>query len=147
MEATRIIAVRHGETAWNVDARIQGQLDIGLNDTCRWQARRVGDFIAVSGTPGRDASGAVVGEGDAYAQARQALENVKRSVEALGGRLDQVVRTRIYLTDMSHIWDIGRAHLEFFGGIDPATSLVKVTGFFDPKILVEVDCDAVVVAG
>ncbi len=111
------------------------------------QARRVGDFIAVSGTPGRDASGAVVGEGDAYAQARQALENVKRSVEALGGRLDQVVRTRIYLTDMSHIWDIGRAHLEFFGGIDPATSLVKVTGFFDPKILVEVDCDAVVVAG
>ena len=108
------------------------------------QARRVGDFIAVSGTPGRDATGEVVGPGDAYAQARQALDNVRRSVEALGGRLEQVVRTRIYLTDMQHIWDIGRAHLEFFGGIDPATSLVKVTGFFDPKILVEVDCDAVV---
>jgi enamine deaminase RidA (YjgF/YER057c/UK114 family) len=108
------------------------------------QARRVGNFIAVSGTPGRDAGGEVVGHGDAYAQARQALENVKRSVEALGGRLDQVVRTRIYLTDMSVIWDIGRAHLEFFRGIDPATSLVKVTGFFDPAILVEVDCDAVI---
>ncbi|MGE0810115.1 MAG: Rid family hydrolase [Immundisolibacter sp.] len=108
------------------------------------QARRVGDFIAVSGTPGRGADGEVVGEGDAYAQARQALENVKRSVEALGGRMEQVVRTRIYLTDMNYIWDIGRAHLEFFTGIDPATSLVKVTGFFDPKILVEVDCDAVV---
>jgi enamine deaminase RidA (YjgF/YER057c/UK114 family) len=60
--------------------------------------------------------------------------------------MEQVVRTRIYLTDMKYIWDIGRAHLEFFAGIDPATSLVKVTGFFDPKILVEVDCDAVVVS-
>jgi len=111
------------------------------------QARRVGDFIAVSGTPGRGADGEVVGEGDAYAQARQALDNLKRSVEALGRRMEQVVRTRIYLTDMKYIWDIGRAHLEFFAGIDPATSLVKVTGFFDPKILVEVDCDAVVAGG
>lgn len=111
------------------------------------QARRVGDFIAVSGTPGRGADGEVVGEGDAYAQARQALDNLKRSVEALGGRMEQVVRTRIYLTDMKYIWDIGRAHLEFFAGIDPATSLVKVTGFFDPKILVEVDCDAVAAGG
>ncbi|MGK2941500.1 MAG: Rid family hydrolase [Immundisolibacter sp.] len=109
------------------------------------QARRVGDFIAVSGTPARDAAGAVVGEGNAYAQARQALENVKRSVEALGGRMQHVVRTRIYLIDMAHVWDIGRAHLEFFGGIDPATSLIKVTGFFDPKILLEIDCDAMVV--
>lgn len=108
------------------------------------QARRVGNFIAVSGTPPRDASHRVVAPGDVHAQARQALANLKASVEALGGRLEHVVRTRVYLTDMAHVWDIGRAHLELFGAILPATSLVKVTGFFDPQILVEFDCDAVV---
>ena len=108
------------------------------------QARRVGNFIAVSGTPPRDANHQVVAPGDVYAQARQALTNLKASVEALGGRLEQVVRTRVYLTDMAHVWDIGRAHLELFADIQPAVSMVKVPGFFDPQILVEFDCDAVV---
>lgn len=108
------------------------------------QATRVGKFIAVSGTPARDSSGALVGIGDAYAQAKKSLENIKSALEQLGGSMENVVRSRLYIADMSLVWDIGRAHLEFFGEIKPATSMIEVTGFFDPNILCEFDVDAIV---
>lgn len=108
------------------------------------QATRLGNFIAVSGTPARDASGKLVGVGDAYAQAKQSLENIRVSLEKLGGGMRDVVRTRLYLADMSLVWDIGRAHLEYFADLKPASSMIKVTGFFDPQILCEFDVDAIV---
>ena len=108
------------------------------------QATRLGNFIAVSGTPARDPSGALVGVGDAYIQARQSLQNIQSSLEQLGGSIQDVVRTRLYIADMSLVWDIARAHLEFFRDIKPATSMVEVAGFFDPQILCEFDADAIV---
>ena len=106
------------------------------------QATRIGNMIAVSGTAPRGADGTVVGKGDVYAQARQVLANIQSSLEQLGASLDDVIRSRVYITQMEHIWEIGRAHLEFFGEIEPAISLVHVDGFFDPDVLVELDVDA-----
>ena len=106
------------------------------------QATRIGNMIAVSGTAPRGADGAVTGQGDVYAQARQVLLNIQDSLQKLGAGMDDVIRSRIYITKMEHIWDIGRAHLEFFGGIEPAISLIHVDGFFDPEVMVELEVDA-----
>ena len=106
------------------------------------QAKRIGPCIALSGTPPRDAEGRVVGQGDVYAQALQVLENVRDSLRRLGAGPEHVLRSRVYLTDMAHVWDIGRAHLAFYGDSLPTVALVKVPQFFDPDILVEMDADA-----
>jgi enamine deaminase RidA (YjgF/YER057c/UK114 family) len=109
---------------------------------CR--AVRVGPFISVSGTTATDASGQVVGEGDIYAQTVQALSNIQAALEALGGRLEHVVRTRLYVTDISLWGDVGRAHGEFFSTIRPATSMVEVSRLIDPVMLVEIEAEAIV---
>jgi enamine deaminase RidA (YjgF/YER057c/UK114 family) len=108
------------------------------------QATRAGNFIAVSGTAPRGEGGGVVCQGDVYGQARQVLLNIQNSLEALGASMRNVVRSRVYITDMEHLWDIGRAHLEFFADIEPAVSLVEVERFFDPEVMVEMEVDAVV---
>ncbi len=109
------------------------------------QATRIGPMVAVSGTaPRADVVGDIVAEGDAYGQALQVLKNIRASLQALGADLEDVVRTRIYITDMELLWDVGRAHLEFFGEINPATSLQHADGFFDPRVLVEMEVDAYV---
>lgn len=108
------------------------------------QATRVGNFIAVSGTAPRGDEGTVVCQGDVYGQARQVLMNIRTSLESLGASMQDVVRSRVYITDMEHLWDIGRAHLEFFADIEPAVSLVEVERFFDPEVMVEMEVDAVV---
>jgi enamine deaminase RidA (YjgF/YER057c/UK114 family) len=106
------------------------------------RAVRVGAHIHVSGTTATDASGSIVGAGDAHAQTMQAIANIRRALEALGASLNDVVRTRIYLTNMSHWKDVGRAHGEIFGKIRPATSMVEVSALIDDKMLVEIEADA-----
>jgi enamine deaminase RidA (YjgF/YER057c/UK114 family) len=108
------------------------------------RAVRVGPFVSVSGTTATDASGQVVGEGDIYAQTVQALTNIQTALEALGARLEHVVRTRLYVTDISLWDDVGRAHGEFFGTIRPATSMVEVSRLIDPVMLVEIEAEAIV---
>lgn len=105
---------------------------------------RVGNVVHVSGTTATNAEGRVVGTGDAGAQTRQALENIRRALEQAGARLEDVVRTRIYVTDISRWETIGRMHGEYFADIRPATSMVEVRNLIDPDMLVEIEAEAIV---
>ena len=111
---------------------------------CR--AKRVGDIIAVSGTVAADEQGAVIGPGDVYRQATVALQRIARALEQLGATMADVVRTRLYLTDIGQFEHLARAHREAFAGIDPATSCVQVAALVAPEFLVEIEADAVVSA-
>ncbi|MEL0082039.1 MAG: Rid family hydrolase [Gammaproteobacteria bacterium] len=107
------------------------------------QASRIGDMVAVSATaPRENLTGDILGQGDVYQQSMQVLKNLTASLEAVGATVNDVIRTRIYITNMEHLWDIGRAHQQVFGEINPATSLLHVDGFFDPDVLVEMEVDA-----
>jgi enamine deaminase RidA (YjgF/YER057c/UK114 family) len=108
---------------------------------CR--AVRAGAHIYVTGTAPIDDEGKVFAPGDAYAQARRCFEIVARALEELGAGLDRVVRTRMMVTDIS-LWEgYGRAHREAFADNPPATTLVEVSSFIDPDMLIEVEVDAV----
>lgn len=102
------------------------------------RAVRVGRFIAVSG------SAAVDSNGDAYAQAKQCIDVIANALEEAGSSLDDVVRTRMYVTDIDQWSEIGRAHQEAFSEIMPATSMVEVSRLIDPGMLVEIEADAIV---
>ncbi len=108
------------------------------------RAVRTGNVIQVSGTTATDEGGRLVGRGDAYLQAKQAIANIQRALEALGGRLEHVVRTRMYVIDISRWEEVGRAHGESFAAIRPATSMVEVSRLIDPDMLVEIEADAIV---
>lgn len=110
------------------------------------RAVKVGPFIAVTGTVALDEHGRLVGEGDPAAQMRQCLANIRAALERLGARLEDVVRTRMFVVDITRWEAIGRVHGEVFAAIRPATTMVQVAALIDPKFLVEVEADAIVAA-
>lgn len=109
---------------------------------CR--ARRVGNFIAVSGTVAVGEDGRAVAPGDVYAQALYALRKIEKALVELGSGLRDVVRTRTFLTDLSRFEDFARAHREVFSGIDPAATAVEVSALVAPDFVVEIEADAIV---
>ena len=106
------------------------------------RAVRVGDEIQVSGTTATDEDGDLVGAGDPYAQAKQAIANIETALEAAGASLDNVIRTRMYVTDIEQWEEISKAHGEAFGEARPATSMVEVQRLIDPEMLVEIEAVA-----
>ena len=108
------------------------------------RAVKAGSMIFVTGTTATVADGSIVGPGDAYTQTVQAIKNIEAALIALGSGLSDVVRTRMFVTDISRWEEYGRAHGEFFREILPATSMIEISKLIDPAMLIEIEADAVV---
>ncbi|SFR98981.1 Enamine deaminase RidA, house cleaning of reactive enamine intermediates, YjgF/YER057c/UK114 family [Halomicrobium zhouii] len=126
-------------TRQTVSSGTQWEEEVGYS-----RAVRVGDRIEVSGTTATDEAGEIVGIGDPYAQASQAIENIESALADVDAALTDVVRTRMFVTDVDHYDAVGRAHGEAFGEIRPATSMYEVSALVEPELLVEIEATAIV---
>lgn len=125
--------------------------NIRISSDTKWEpivgysrAVRVGNIVHVSGTTATDSNGEIVGIGDAKAQTHQALKNIKWALESVGASLNHVVRTRMYVTDISKWKEIGEVHGEFFKHIRPVTTMIEVSRLIDPQMVVEIEVEAIV---
>lgn len=109
------------------------------------RAVRVGPFVTVAGTTAWNEKGDIVGIGDPYAQTAQIIGNIERALKAAGAGLGDVVRTRAFVTDIDKWQEVAKAHGESFGGIRPALTMVQVSRLLDPRMLVEIEADAIVI--
>ena len=106
------------------------------------RAVKVGERIYVTGTTATNEKGEIIGAGDAYAQTAQAIRNIEQALKALGASLENVVRTRMFVTDISRWEEYGRAHGEFFARIKPCATMVEVSKLVDPEMLIEIEVEA-----
>jgi len=124
---------------------------IRISSTAVWEEKvgysraiRAGNHIYVTGTTAFDDDGDILFPNDAYKQTKQAILNIEQALKNAGASLVDVVRTRIFVTDIGQWEKIGKAHAEFFGEIRPATSMIEISRLIDPKMLVEIEADAVI---
>ena len=122
----------------NIASGTRWELVVGYS-----RAVRVGPFVYVTGTTATSAGGDIVGIGDMYRQAKQAIANIISALAKADARVEDVVRTRIYVTDIARWEEVGRAHREAFGHVMPATTMVEVSRLIDERMLVEIEVDAV----
>ncbi len=108
------------------------------------RAVRVGPFVSVAGTTAATPDGGAVGGSDIGEQTREALRRIQGALQQAGAKVEHVVRTRMYVTDISRWQDVGQAHGEVFGNIRPATSMIEVSRLIEPALLVEIEADAIV---
>ena len=123
---------------------------INISSGAKWEdivgysrAVKLGNVIEVSGTAAVDSGGGVVGKGNAYGQTKFIIQKIEKALKEAGSSLKDVVRTRIYVTDISRWEEIGRAHGEFFRDIKPATAMVEVKSLIDPDMIVEIEATAI----